>query len=1603
MSELSREESRSILDSLVELVNEHVSEPDRALVGAFVRLYYGGTSTEDLVERDPANLYGAALAHFNLLRRRKPGTPKVHIYNPQVEQHGWQSTHTIVDVVTDDMPFLVDSVRLVVNRHSLDSHLIVHPVLRVERDAEGTLVAVAGQEAREDRAQAESIMHIEVDRQTEPALLDALRDEIEQVLAQVRTIVGDWLPMRDRMLEIVADCRTTPPPIPAEDLEEGLAFLEWITSEHFTFLGYREYALADDASRLEAVPGSGLGLLAGASEQGAIELDAMGREIALEPRLLIVNKTSRRSTVHRPAFMDYIGVKRFDAEGRVTGERRFLGLYSAAAYNRNTREIPLLRSKVAYVVKRAGYPAGSHGARALLNILENYPRDELFQIDEDELLRIALGILHLQERQRVRLLMRRDPFNRFYSCLVFVPRDRFNTQVRKKITAVLEEALGGQCLDFTTQLSVSVLVRCHFIIGVGAVEHSSLEVATIEKRLAATTRDWRDELHDALLAQLGEEQGLRLYNRYADAFRADYRERFAARVAHFDIAKMECLVESGEDLAMTLYQPPELPPDQLRFKLFHPGRPIPLSDTLPMLENMGLRILGESPSAIHPAGVQPIHIHDFTLEHHEETVELETIADKFQETFSQVWHGVAENDGFNRLALRAQLAWREIVILRAYCKYLRQVRATFSQEYMEQALDANPKIARMLVDLFLARFDPDRTAESMAACAALDEAIVSALDAVANLDEDRILRGFFLTIHATLRTNYFQPGADGEPKPYLSFKLDPQRVPDMPAPRPKFEIFIYSPRIEGVHLRGGSVARGGLRWSDRREDFRTEILGLVKAQMVKNAVIVPVGSKGGFVCKALPTSGDREAVQAEVIGCYKTFISGLLDLTDNLVEGAVVPPPRLVRHDGDDPYLVVAADKGTATFSDIANGVARDYGFWLDDAFASGGSAGYDHKKMGITARGAWESVKRHFRELGVNTQADEFTAAGIGDMSGDVFGNGMLLSDKIRLIAAFDHRHIFIDPDPVAASTFAERQRMFALPRSSWDDYDRTLLSRGGGIWPRSVKSIELAPEAMRALGVEQSRFTPNELIRAILRAPIDLMWNGGIGTYVKARSETHADVGDRNNDAVRIDATELRCRVIGEGGNLGLTQRGRIEAATRGVHVITDAIDNSGGVDCSDHEVNIKILLNAVVAAGDMTGKQRDKLLEQMTEEVAGLVLRNNYLQTEALGVAETQAAAMFDVHVRLIRRLEKSGALDRAIEFLPDEEEIAERSARGRGLTRPELAVLLAYVKIGLNEALLDSNLPGDPDLANTLLDYFPTPLRENYAAQMPGHRLRREIVATQLANAVVNRGGISFAFRLGEETGASPADLVRAWAIAGRIFGLSHVCAEIEALDNLVPAAVQIAMLLEVRKLGERATRWLLRRGPHPLPIDATVTHYGPGITALDAALDGLLGADQSRRIQDKAQQFQASGVDATLAGRVARLTSLPPGLDIVDVAATCKADVVTVASVYFGIGERLGLHWLYEQITALVRDNHWQSLARAALREDLLAQQRTLTASVLQDDGESSDGAARVARWIDTEASRLARFGEIREELRVSGMPDFAMLSVALRELRALNA
>ena len=1529
----------------------------------------------------------------------------MRVYNPQFEVNGWQSTHTAVEIVTDDMPFLIDSVGMELNRRGFGLHMMIHPVMNLRRDEHGALTEVlpAGPDPEPD-ALRESVIHAEVDRHTDLEQLDELKGHLERVIGEVRAAVEDWPKMRGRTREVAGELAAVPPGLDPDETAEAKAFLEWLAEDNFTFLGYRDYDLdTDDADepRLTAVPGSGLGILRQRTEEprprSFDDLPPEVRERAPERYLLNLTKANSRATVHRNAFLDYVGVKRFDSDGRVTGERRFLGLYTTGAYHASPAEIPILRRKIDLILRKAAFPHSSHNEKALIEILETHPRDELFQVPVDELFEIAMGILYLGERQRVGLFVRRDTFGRFLSCLVFVPRDRFNTENRRRIESILRKSFKASSSDYTTRVSESVLVRLHYRVFIDPGRVPEYDVREIEMMLVAATRSWTDDLESALIQEHGEERGNALHKRYGDAFPTAYRADWVARSALYDIPMIEGL---GQDdgLTLTLYQPLEGGAGVLRAKLFRSGLPLALSDMLPVFENMGVHVADERPYEVHPRDREPVWIYDFGLKYAgEDELEADRVREAFKDCFVRAWRGDVEDDGYNRLLLRAGLTWREITVLRAIARYLRQAGTTFSDLYVEQAVVSHPQIARLLVELFKSRFEPAR-AEGMEV-GELEGAIEEAIDGVESLDQDRILRNFLMVVQAMLRTNYFQRDANGGPKLYLSFKLDPSLLPLLPLPRPQFEIFVYSPRTEGVHLRGGKVARGGLRWSDRREDFRTEVLGLMKAQMVKNAVIVPVGAKGGFVMKRPPSGevggkGSREALVEEVERCYRTFIRGLLDLTDNIVDGEIVTPAYVVRYDEHDPYLVVAADRGTAALSDVANGIAREYGFWLDDAFASGGSTGYDHKKMGITARGAWESVKRHFRELGRDIQNEDFTVVGVGDMSGDVFGNGMLLSRHIQLVGAFDHRHVFVDPDPEPEVSFHERLRLFDLPRSSWADYDPLVLSKGGGVYPRSAKSIELSERAREVLGIETpGTLTPAELIAAMLRAPVDLFWNGGIGTYVKASDETHGDAGDKTNDAVRVNATALRAQVVGEGGNLGLTQRARIEYALGGGRVNTDAIDNSGGVDCSDHEVNIKVLLDGIVSAGDLTPKQRNSLLLKMTDAVAERVLKDNYEQSETLSLAEVQAPSMLDVHARFIAELERSRGLDRQLESLPGDEEIAERAADGRGLARPELATLIAYSKLDLYRELLDSDVPEDHYLSAEFEAYFPSPLPGRFGRRMRDHRLRREITATRVVNNMLHGGGTTFAFRMHEETGARASDIARAYTVAREVFQMRPLWAEIEALDYHVPAAVQLEMLLEGRRLVERGSRWFLRNRRRPLAIAEAVSQFVSGALVLYEALPKLLEPADAEPLARRAAGLSESGVPTALAVRVANLAPMFATLDIVEVARSAGLDVETVARVHFRLGGVLELHWLRDQIVALPRHDRWSARARAALRDDLYGLHRALTASVLASGGD-------VDEWVaDNPGSE--RYLATLADVRVGRTFDLTTLPVVVREARAL--
>jgi glutamate dehydrogenase len=1604
---------------------------DEAATAAFLRRYYRHVATEDVVSRRDEDIVGAAFSHREVAIDRPQGTARVRVTTPTVDRDGWTADgHGVVEVVADDMPFLVDSVTAELSRHGRAIQLVVHPQFVVRRDVTGTLIEVSdtsGANPTDTDELVESWMHIEVDCGTDEASDEALTADLERVLRDVREAVEDWPKMRVTALRIAEEIADQPPKGLAEqEVAEATELLRWLADNHFTFMGFREYVLDDSTlpessdsaagrERLVAVPGTGLGILRADQSQGP-DVGRLPREAsdrARQRQLLVITKANSRSTVHRPAYLDYVGVKAFDDQGNVVGERRFLGLFTSAAYNESIHEIPVLRRKATELLWSVGFTKDSHSGKDLLQILENYPRDELFQISADDLARTALAVLHLQERRQLRLFLRRDDYGRFMSCMVYLPRDRYTTQIRQEMEEILLDAFNGVSIDYTALVSESVLARLHFVVRVDSKEAvPDVDPAEIEGRLVRATRSWDDDFADALGVSCGPTEASTLAAIYADAFPEAFKEALPATAAVADLHRLEALQSKG-DIDLELYSAPGAAPSERRLKLFHVGEPVSLSLVLPRLQEMGVEVVDERPYLIDRAGRPPAWVYDFGLRYEPSgDGGSQDARTRFQDAFAAVWAGEAESDGFNTLVLRAGLTWREAMLLRAYAKYLRQGGSTFSQRYIEECLTSNVHIARLLVRLFEARLDPGFEKSADEVIDGLQEEIAGALDAVESLDQDRILRAFLGAIRATLRTNYFQPGADGRQKSYVSFKLDPYLVPDLPHPLPRFEIWVYSPRVEGVHLRFGAVARGGLRWSDRREDFRTEVLGLVKAQMVKNAVIVPVGAKGGFVVKRPPTAtgdptADREALLAEGIACYRTFIGGLLDITDNRIDdrgkSLTVPPPQVVRHDGDDSYLVVAADKGTATFSDIANQVAMDYGFWLGDAFASGGSVGYDHKAMGITARGAWESVKRHFRELGVDTQSEDFTVVGIGDMSGDVFGNGMLLSEHIRLVAAFDHRHVFLDPDPEATSSFAERRRLFDLPRSSWADYDTSLISAGGGVYSRAAKSIPLSAQVKERLGITSSvtSMSPPELLRTILGAPVDLLWNGGIGTYVKASTETHPEVGDKANDSIRVDGADLRARVVGEGGNLGLTQLGRIEYALDGGHINTDAIDNSAGVDTSDHEVNIKILLDQVVREGRMDTSGRNELLAKMTDDVARQVLRHNYEQNVLLGNARVQAAQMLSVHKRFIRALEERGELDRELEFLPSSTVIDQRLAAGIGLTSSELAVLAAYAKITLTATIIETPLPDEPWFGAALRRYFPDPLVEKFDDRLVRHPLRREIISTWVINDMVNRAGMSFIFRAQEETGASPVQIARAYTLVREVFRLDDLWATIEAQDNKLPTDVQSMLYLEGRRLLDRSTRWVLQARQTSIDVAAEVHHFQSGLDALVPRVPEFLVGTEQERLRTRVGEFTARGVPDDLAVRTAALLDSFSLLDVVEISASEKRPADEVAAIYFSISERIEVDQMLTRITALPRGDRWTALARSALRYDLYAALARLTTNVLTSTSSDEPPQRRIEAWEKANHEGVTRAQSTLEEIAATDNFDLATLSVALRTIRTL--
>jgi glutamate dehydrogenase len=1608
------------LSDIIGRILSHLPSNADALTQAFVRHYFIKMPLLELVQLDPKQACQIALTSLPFFHHKQDRV-QLRSFTPELQTHGWSNQCHAIEVHNDDHAFILDSLRAELSRQGYDFLALIHPIFFVKRNKAGELTEIVDLDDSGDLpagVRAESFIHFQITGNVSALDAQALERDLLRVLHSVELVVDDFAALERKCDEAMREVSKLRGQFEAEELEEVRAFLEWLQEKHYVFLGYIEYDFtrADDQGA-KIVSGSQLGIFKLDDEElrpkalAAVPNQLIDRQEQTE--LIEVTKSNRRSVVHRPVLMDYITIKRYDSKGRLTGERRFLGMFTSMVYYQSAERIPFIRRKINRTLQRANYDPMSHNGKALKAILEFYPRDELFQITQEQLFHFSIALMSLETRPDVRLLVRHDRYERFISAMVFIPRDRFNSYLREQIIQILEQHYQGKMRDFYTQLTDSPLARVHLIVQTTPNALPDVDIAAIEEQIARITNRWADNLREALQRSKGAQEAEALIPVFADAFPAAYIEQQTADQAAADIAKIEeCVAREG--LAIDLFQLRRDATDQFHLKIYTTQSERALSDMLPILEHFGCWVREVRPYSIKPRWahgailIRDFHLH---LESHQSSA-LDARKALFEEALREVWQHRSSNDAFNGLVLSAGLSCREVELMRSYANYLRQIGIAYSRDYIAEVLNKHPIACQLLLATFNARFTPDAAPNTDMQLpddsASRSHALEEYLQQVKNAAEDRIIRHVAALIQASLRTNYFQRDAQGNPKPYLSIKFASARVPDVPKPVPFAEIFVCSARMEGIHLRGDAVARGGLRWSDRLEDYRTEVLGLVKAQMVKNAVIVPQGAKGGFVLKQPPadTATNREALQQEAIACYEQFLSGLLDITDNIQDGAVIPPKDVVRHDGDDPYLVVAADKGTATFSDIANGIAARYHFWLGDAFASGGSVGYDHKEMAITARGAWVSVDRHFREMGKDILTQPFTVIGIGDMSGDVFGNGMLLSDKIQLIAAFNHRHIFIDPTPDATKSFRERQRLFALPRSSWADYAEKLISKGGGVYERAQKSIRLSAQAAKALGAQPADYTPDALIKIILQAPVDLLWNGGIGTYVKATEEAHSAVGDHSNNALRVNGAQLRCLVVGEGGNLGFTQRGRIEYALSGGRINTDAIDNSAGVDCSDHEVNIKITLSHAMQRDALTLQARNALLHKMTDAVAELVLIDNKLQTQAISVAEQSGLSQLEPLARMMRQLEQSGLLDRAIEYLPTDKQIAERRAQKIGMTRPELAVLLSYAKLALYDSLKDAALTEDDYFIDDLLRYFPKPMQTPYREDILAHRLRPAIVATMLTNSIINRAGITFAHRIIEETGVHPCDIARAYVLTRDAFKLRECWAAIEALGADVNAGTQAECFIAVQHFIDNSVRWFLRNCPEPIPMRETMDALTGGIAEFAACYPDMISQTLKSAQEQRLQDFMRANLPEGLARQVASLEIMASAGDVVLLANAHGVSVAQAGAVYFEIGAYLRLGWLRRCASRLASEDYWQQQALQSLIRELYWQQRRLSATLLADYCElpnDRNAAPECTSWYEKHAKAVGRYLDFVQDLKTHESVDLPMLVVALRKIEEIAA
>lgn len=1603
-----------IVDKITqEATNSPIDLIDKGLLG-FIRELYKFTPAEELNKRDHKSRYMSAISVFRFLNEKPHNDYKIRVFNPTIEKDGWESPYTHIEMINDDMPFLVDSLSEEVNRHAIRIVDLFHPVIKVARNEYGILQSIAG--SNDNKGKLESVVQMQIARISNKQCL-SLEKDLQEVLNYVKVSVQDWEDVLRKVSYVITEVNAASEFLlhSLDDLHkkqgrdnalEIQEFLQWIKGGNFVFLGYVEHNKV-----AKIVKGSNLGILkldetiVSPRDWSNVEKNPF---LSKNQGLLEISKANRKSPVHRPAYMDYIGIKKLDENGEVVGEHSFIGLFTSSVYYQSIKDVPLIRKKLEWIHKKSGFSSGGHSGKALAAILEDFPRDELLQSTEQQLFDTAMGIVLLSTQPKVRIFFRKDEFERFVSCIAFIPREVMSTNLRLKIEEILTCELNGEISNYYTQITESNMARLQFIVKTQAGKLPKYDEAKIEQKVVNAARVWTDDLRGDLCRRAGEERGEELFEKYKDGFSVSYHNRFSVEDAYYDILRMEKLLKERV-VSFDIYESLEGTEEIFEFKIYTLDEQIKLSRIMPILENMGLSTLDEHTYIVKPAKSAPqsadsevwIHRFRFVVSGLKKP-KLSQIKANFEESIYKTWCGLVQNDQLNKLILLSNLQWRDVDILRAYCKYLQQSGFSYSLEYVQNALCNHRDIVKLLVELFSSRFDPEYKEDREVARKKIFSAIDTSLSKVSNLAEDRIIRAIAELINATKRTNYYQKDVEGNLKEYLSFKFASAEISWLPQPKPYAEIFVYSSRVEGIHLRGGKVARGGLRWSDRHEDFRTEVLGLMKAQMTKNSVIIPVGSKGGFVLKKAPTEGGREAILAEGIECYKTFLRGLLDVTDNIVAGKIKHPKNVVRHDGHDAYLVVAADKGTATFSDIANSVSAEYNFWLGDAFASGGSVGYDHKKMAITAKGGWISVQRHFREIGIDVDKEDFTVIGIGDMAGDVFGNGMLRSKHTKLVGAFNHMHIFLDPTPDAAKSFKERERLYNLPRSSWADYDSKLISTGGGVFARSEKSIKLSKQVKELLQIDFDSATPDELIKYMLKAPVGLLWNGGIGTYVKSKRESNENVGDKTNDVLRINGGDLRAKIVGEGGNLGFTQLGRIEYAQKGGRLNTDAIDNSAGVDCSDHEVNIKIVLSEAVASGNLTLANRNKLLESMTENVAELVLRDNRLQTQAITIAELQGTAIIEILGRMMTFLEKQGHLNRTIEYLPDAEEIARRNAEGKGLTRPELSVILAYSKIVLYDNLLGSNLPDDDYYMDDLIRYFPEQLQTKFIKEIENNPLRREIIATSVTNSILNRIGSALFFHIQEDTGVAHCDIARAYTVARDVFGLRELWDDVAACKGL-KVEQQQELFMEIQNIVERSTLWFIKNYPQPLKVTKAVNDFASGVQELSNSLTKIMPKAVKETYEAKLNRYKSSGIDEKLAHKIAVLDALSSACDIVQVARQANLSLSVAGTLYFELGAALNLSWIIGALQKINPHNYWEKISIQSLVDEIYQQQRRLTSEAIKHLSKDNKSSVAIESWRENNVKQISRYNGFIDDLKTNEDPDISMVIIAIRKLKEISA